>query len=130
MSAKPPTDLQLKSIKLHIENPNKIIPQVTQNNNFIETTEEIVEMLDSRFIEILNSDAIGLDFSQLRGCKNWYDLNIDTYDIIEMIILIEKKWEVNIYDSAADGFERFSPDIIWQKITKKKRDSKLNDLGI
>jgi len=132
MSAKPPKDLNIILPTINLEGHKSIhtTPSHLPKLPIIETTEDIIHMLDSRFIEILSSEHIGLEFNELRGCQSWSQLNLDIYEIVEMIMSIEKIYGVNIYDVAAEGFERASPNIIWQNITLKSRESKLGDLGI
>lgn len=99
---------------------------ISKDINIIETIEGILEILDDRFIQGL--DKIGITFDDIKGVNDWSDIGLDEYDIIDLTIEIEKVYDCNIFDVAAEQFMRVQPNLVWNSIVKKIRDDRISQI--
>lgn len=99
---------------------------ISKDINIIETLEGILEILDDKFIQVL--DKIGLIFDDIKGVSNWSDIGLDDYDQILLIMEIEKIYDCNILDVAAEKFMITQPSIVWNTIIEKRRDENISKI--
>lgn len=104
------------------------VKQNSVNNNYdlITTVDGILEVLDDNFIQVL--DKVGLIFDDIKGVKNWSDIGLDDYDQILLIMEIEKIYDCNILDVAAEKFMITQPSIVWNTIIEKRRDENISKI--
>lgn len=92
----------------------------------IRTLEQFIEFLDrSNFsIEEYCSSKIGeWDYE----AKSFDELGFDAFDIIEMIMEIEKALDCEIRDECGELIEDMNPNDLTKRVRRQK---KLDDLGI
>lgn len=61
---------------------------------------------------------------------NWKEIDLDTLDIIEIIMEIEKEYDIEISDNLLDEIESIGFHEIYLNLISVRRDTKLNELGI
>lgn len=90
----------------------------------IETVDELVELIVDKKYDIESKiKEIGYDINNLT--------DIDIYDVIDLIMKMEKDLDVSISDGVMedDHFDDFLRKV-YSMIISKRRDEKLGDLGI
>ena len=62
--------------------------------------------------------------------KNWYDLGMEELDFIEMIMEIEKEYDIVITDDMVESIENMGFLEFYSNLTSIKRNNVLEKLGI
>jgi hypothetical protein len=92
------------------------------NNLLINNIDELVDLLVNKNYDIESQiKSIGYDINDL--------VEVDDLDIVELIMKIEKDLDVSISDNIIDEFNGFLKKL-YSMIVSKRRDKKLDDLGI
>jgi acyl carrier protein len=79
--------------------------------------------------EIIQPDFLINEIEDKTSMKlNWKEM--DTLDIIEIIMDIEKEYDISISDDLLDEIETIGFHEIYLNLISVKRDCKLNELGI
>ena len=127
MSVNPP------NININIDELNKLkngthevtVQSYTRSEiRLIETVDELVELIvDKKYNIESKIKEIGYDINNLT--------DIDIYDVIDLIMKMEKDLDVSISDGVMedDHFDDFLRKV-YSMIISKRRDEKLGDLGI
>jgi hypothetical protein len=127
MSVNPP------NININIDELNKLkngphevtVQSYTRSEiRLIETVDELVELIVDKKYDIESKiKEIGYDINNLT--------DIDIYDVIDLIMKMEKDLDVSISDGVMedDHFDDFLRKV-YSMIISKRRDEKLGDLGI
>lgn len=124
MSSKVP-DIDFSKISF-TQSSTKVEYKIDPNLDIIDTVDEILDLLDDRFIIVL--EKLGLTLEDCKSANTWFDIQLDDYDQIELVMEIEKLYDCNILDVAAEKFTRIKPSQVFTTIIKKRRDSNISDL--
>ena len=128
MSVNPPNiNINIDELNKLINGPHEVTVQSYTRSEIrliIETVDELVELIVDKKYDIESKiKEIGYDVNNLT--------DIDIYDVIDLIMKIEKDLYVSISDGVIedDPFDDFLRKV-YSMIISKRRDEKLGDLGI
>ncbi len=127
MSVNPPNiNINIDEINKLKNGPHEVTVQSYTRSEIrlIETVDELVELIVDKKYDIESKiKEIGYDINNLT--------DIDIYDVIDLIMKMEKDLDVSISDGVMedDHFDDFLRKV-YSMIISKRRDEKLGDLGI
>jgi hypothetical protein len=125
MSVNPPNINNINFDKIDLsskQNINEIKRNNLKEEILINNIDELVDLLVDKNYDIESKiKSIGYDINDL--------IEVDDLDIVELIMQIEKDLDVSISDNIIDEFNGFLKKV-YSMIVSKRRDKKLDDLGI
>jgi hypothetical protein len=76
-------------------------------------------------LEKIIEDKCGVQWD--RSANKFFDMNIDELDVIGVVIEIEEKFELNVWDYVVDELFDTKPDSL---VAGRRRNDVLRDIGI
>ena len=95
----------------------------------IKDISELYKIIQPDFlIKIIKEMCYGNKFNL--NSKNWSDLGMDELDIVEMIMEMEKEYNISISDNMLDDIDNMGFKEFYSNLTLVKRNNVLEKLGI
>lgn len=96
----------------------------------IRSIDELIEISDIDIVFDIIQDKMGVPSNDVINADRWMLIGFDDMDEVELIMEMEKRFDCYIDDEIANKIIEMSPRMFCQLLRSKKRDDKLNELGI